>query len=802
MIRPSTPIRPVAACALNKHASPGSRRETETRREPAPRRSGHRARLLRRLALCACIPPVALLAWLWLAPCAPPLEGRDFSRVVLDRHGGLLRVSLTQDHKYRIRTHLARIPPEAVDAVLRYEDRHFWHHPGVNPLSLLRAAVHMGSGGRREGGSTITMQVARLAHGLETGSLAAKLRQMLLALQLEWHFSKRDILEAYFNLAPYGGNVEGLEAAATVYFHKSAAQLTPAESTALMLVPQNPARRRPYPGNPRFMQAVQRLRTAWTGQTEHAPLRLYGTGDLPFAAPHVCAELLAQPGEERLHTTLDPAAQRRVERQLARFTARHGAYGLTNAAALLLHWPSMEVRALAGSADFFNAAIQGQVDGTRARRSPGSTLKPFIYALALEQGLIHPLTLLADTPRTFADYGPENFDGRFRGPLPAAEALRASRNVPAIALAARLARPGLYGFLRRAGVQFAASEEHYGLALVLGGAEVSMRELAGLYAMLCNRGVWRPLQVLAGHPAPGAIPLLTPEAAFVTLSMLETDAPDRQVRSRNGAALPVRLKTGTSNGFRDAWAVAQFGPYVLAVWAGNFDNRPNPLLVGGLTAAPLLLHMARELAAAEPMRDPFARPATDCRVERIDVCAATGDLDTSLCPDVAQTWFIPGVSPVAASGVFRSILVDRRTGLRACAPEEGRTEERVWEFWPSDLAAMFSRAGMPKPPPPPYEERCRRDMKAAGTPPAIVQPREGLVYHTPARGAGLATIPLTAHADAGVRTLHWFVNDRYIGASSPGAALFWKAPPGDAIVRVVDDEGRAAQRRLRVRPAP
>ena len=518
----------------------------------------------RRLALAAgvlALPLAALLLWLAFAPCPHPLVGVEFSRMVLDKRGGIMRVSLSADQKYRIRTRLADIPPAAVDTVLRYEDRFFWHHPGINPLSLFRAAAGIVMGGRRMGGSTITMQVARLAYGLETGKMGAKLRQMLLALQLEWHFSKEEILEAYFNLAPYGGNVEGLGAAAVCYFHKTAAQLAPAESAALMLVPQNPSRRRPARDNKAFSQAVRRLNETWFGKKESAPLRVYGPQDMPFIAPHLSTELLQRPGADILRTTLDTTAQRRIERQLARFAARHSAYGLTNCAALLLHWPSMEVRALAGSADFFNKSIEGQVDGTRARRSPGSTLKPMIYALALEQGLIHPQSLLADTPHSFAGYDPENYDGAFRGPLSAAEALRASRNVPAITLAAKLTRPSLYEFLRRAGVEFADGADHYGLSLVLGGAEVSMRELAGLYAMLANKGVWRPLRFLSDEaPSAPALPLLTPEAAFVTLTMLEAPDPDKMARSQGGAALPVRLKTGTSNGFRDAWAVGQCWP--------------------------------------------------------------------------------------------------------------------------------------------------------------------------------------------------------------------------------------------------
>ena len=774
----------------------------------------------------------ALWLWLALAPRPPLLEGVPFSTLVLDRHGEPLRLGLAADGRYRLRIRLKDVAPDAVKAVLLYEDRYFFSHPGVNPVSLVRGGLISLLGNRRVGGSTLTMQVVRLRQGLFTADAGGKLVQILRALQLEYHYSKEEILEAYFNLAPYGGNVEGLEAAARLYFHKPCLSLSTTESLALAVTPQHPSRRRPGSG-PDFDEARARLTSLWKGETGKAkalpPLRVFSAADLPFAAPHVTEELIGRAGTMVaagttgtaggvIRTAIEPAAQQAIERFIRQFAQRGRLYGLNNAAALLVHWPSMEIRALVGSAAFENREIQGQVDGTRARRSPGSTLKPFVYALALDQGLIHPMSLLADSPRSFGGYDPENFDKTFRGPLPAHEALLASRNIPAIALAARLRSPGLYGFLQRSGVDMPFPEDHYGLSLVLGGAETSMRDLARLYAMLANQGVLRDLTLDVAAPAAAPRPLLSPEAAFMVLSMLENE---EAVVSSGRGDLPLRYKTGTSNGFRDAWAVGVFGPYVLTVWVGNFDNRANPLLVGGQAAAPLFRNIAAALAREEALDDLIPAQAERLNLTRINVCTATGDTDTSLCPDTTPTWFWPGVSPVRSSGVFRTILLDKETGLRACAPLPGRTEEVVWEFWPSDLRRLFLRAGIVKPAPPPFDlagptcsggtvtEGLRPEEGSAVLPapsggrgPEILTPKDGVTYQVRLSDQGRGSIPLSATADADVDTVFWFAGKRFLGQSAPGESLTWTPQAGSFELRVVDSLGRAATRLVRVEVLP
>ena len=353
-----------------------------------------------------------------------------------------------------------------------------------------------------------------------------------------------------------------------------------------------------------------------------------------------------------------------LERRVTDYIAQNRQRGIENAAALLIDFKSMEVLAHVGSANFSNKEIQGQVDGTRRPRSPGSTLKPFVYALALDQGRIHPLTLLKDAPRSFGDYNPENFDREFLGPIRASDALARSRNVPAVTLASELAHPTLYEFLRDADVRLPHPESHYGLSLPLGGAEVTMEDLVRLYATLANGGKLQPLRRFLQEPPATASGLLSPEAAFLTLEMLgQIPRPGMTFTDseRQGA---VFWKTGTSHGFRDAWSVAVFDHYVLAVWIGNFDGRRNPAFIGRTAAAPLLFQMIDGLRATSPSRAEPHLPPPGSNLKRVEFCSVSGQLPGPSCPHRTEGWFIPGISPIATCDVHREVLVDAATGLR------------------------------------------------------------------------------------------------------------------------------------------
>jgi len=765
-------------------------------------------RKILRPALLTC----ALVSAVWLALPKPPLlDGIPFSQCVRDRNGKLLRLTLSADQKFRIWTPLQKISPDLINATLSYEDKYYARHPGVNPIALARCAIELIRFHRATaGGSTITMQVARLRFHLHTRNVSGKLEQILRALELERHYSKNEILEAYLNLAPYGRNIEGTDAASLIYFDKPATQLSGPESVALSIIPQNPSRRALFVE--RDNRSVNLAQSNWYDRARVDPaefspreFRARVQTDKKFLAPHFVQQVLESSHErDEIVTTLDLEKQQAIERRIADYIAIGRNRGIENAAAFLVDAKTMEVLAQVGSADFDKIDINGQVDGTRSPRSPGSTLKPFVYALALEQGLIHPLSILADAPRSFGEYNPENFDREFLGPIRACDALARSRNVPAVELTSHLLHPTLYQFLKNAGVSLPKAESFYGLALPLGSAEVSMQDLVRLYAALANNGDLRPLRSVKAEIESANKPvkkltalssqvsvkrILSPEAAFLTLEMLG-NVPRPEMNCADGShSAPVYWKTGTSHGFRDAWSIAVFDHYVLSVWVGNFDGRANPAFVGRTAAAPLLFQIIDSLRSTWPERCEPHLPPPGANLKRVEFCAVSGDLPEAHCTHRVEGWFIPGISPIKTCGVHQEVLVDVATGLRVPIDDGTRQLRRdVYEFWPSDLLRLFERAGVARRLPPPFLPGTESDLASRmGSPPRITSPTGGHDIFFASSNA----IPLRAKTDADVREIYWFADKTFIGKSNVTEMLTWKSTPGDYQLTALDDHGRS-----------
>lgn len=764
---------------------------------------------------------VAILAGCRLWPHPPLRDAFPQSTAIYDDAGHLLRLTLASDGQYRLWTPYRDISPQLVDAVLMHEDQWYWWHPGFNPWGLLRGAwVTYVRHGRPQGGSTVTMQLVRLMVHLDTRTPLGKLHQIVLAVRLELFYSKQQILTAYLNYAPYGGNVVGVGTASLVYFDKPARELTLPEAMTLAVIPQNPSRRldvRRGRGGivaaPSLVRARNRLFRHWL-QKQPAdrqwqavfamPLALRNTAQLPFAAPHAVDQLIATAHAtgvqlpSHVDLTIDRDLQTLLERQVHDYVQQNKSVGIRNATAILVDTRDMGIKAMVGSVDYFDKAISGQVNGTLAERSPGSTLKPFIYALGFDQSVLGPETVLRDVPTSFGPYTPENFDGRFLGPVTATQALSRSRNIPAVWVDSQLHDPNLYGFLKEAGVRHLASEQHYGLALVLGGGDVTMQDLARMYALLANHGVLRPLRLRKRAAQVQGKRLLSAAASFMVTDMLKKAQPPGAAFGTKPTGLPMFWKTGTSWAFHDAWTVGGFGPYVLVVWVGNFDSTPNPAFVGIDAAAPLFFRIHDAMRAADPGLRALRSPLPP-RLKRVRICLATGMLPSRWCPAQGWTWFIPGVSPIKVGNVYRPVVIDEATAKPACPPYAGkRTHTEVFQFWPSDLAAVFARAGIPIRKPSGNPD-CTGAGQPDGDPPGITSPLRHSTYAMRLDQPDGNAITFTATGDADVRELYWFVDDAYIGRSRPNQSLDWTAPrAGTWRVRVVDDHGHADSRVLQV----
>ncbi|MFC2966966.1 penicillin-binding protein 1C [Acidimangrovimonas pyrenivorans] len=545
----------------------------------------------------------------WVDATVLPSLSPATSAEVLARDGTLLRAFTVGNGIWRLAVDPAKVDPLYLKMLVGYEDRRFYRHHGVDPRALVRAAGQAAlSGHVVSGGSTLTMQVARLLEDSGTGHWAGKLRQIRLALALERHLSKRQILSLYLQIAPFGGNLEGVRAATLAYFGKEPHRLTPAQAALLVALPQSPETRRPdrdpaAAGAARARVLARSLGEGiLTAEQVGAALREpipEVRRPFPALAPHVAERLCAEhPNTSPLRLTLDAGLQKRLEQLAAEAVAAHGKR--LQVAMVVADHRSGAILASVGSAGYRPGRRQGFIDMTRALRSPGSTLKPLVYGLAFDQGLAHPETLIDDRPVAFGSYEPQNFDHRFRGEIRLREALQLSLNIPAVLLTDAIGPARLMAGLRRARVHAVVPGGKPGLAVALGGVGVDLQDLTQLYAAIARGGVALPLHVRAGAaPNPGARVMSTVAAWEVADILSGLPPPPGAPRNR------LAYKTGTSYGHRDAWAVGFDGRHVVGVWMGRPDGTPVPGAFGGELAAPVLF---QAFARLKPTLDPLPPP--------------------------------------------------------------------------------------------------------------------------------------------------------------------------------------------------
>lgn len=536
----------------------------------------------------------------------PPLTVETGTEIVA-RDGTLLRAFTVADGRWRLDP--GAVDPLFTDMLTAYEDRRFADHPGIDLRALVRAGLQSLASGRIvSGGSTLTMQVARLLEDSGTGRLSGKIRQSRVALALERQLSKAEILGLYLRIAPYGGNLEGIRAASLAWLGKEPRRLTPAEAAFLVALPQSPETRRPDRFPKAALAARNRVIAAMTARgvltedrataARREPIPTVRR-DFPALAPHLAARLHRQnPLQLRIETTIDARLQRALETLAARAVRTQG--DRLSLALVVADHRTGEILASVGSPDWTDDRRAGFVDMTTALRSPGSTLKPFVYALAFDDGLAHPETLIEDRPVAFGTYAPQNFDHQFRGTISVRQALQLSLNIPVVSLTEALGPARLVSTLRRAGAEPVVPGGKPGLAVALGGLGISLTDLVQGYAALARLGRPVRLSPLAQPPSPAGQGLFSPEAAWLTADILAGLPPPP-----NAPAGRIAYKTGTSYGHRDAWAIGFDGRHVAGVWMGRADGASVPGAFGGELAAPILFEAFQRL---KPLPDPLPAP--------------------------------------------------------------------------------------------------------------------------------------------------------------------------------------------------
>ena len=720
-----------------------------------------------------------------------------YSTLVTARDGQILSAFLSRDDKWRMYAELPEITPTLREAILFKEDKYFYYHPGFNPVAMLRAlGRNILTGRRTSGASTITMQTVRLLHPRERTYLN-KLIELFRAVQLEVHSSKAEILQLYLNLIPYGGNIEGLKSASLLYFGKPPQLLSLAELTTLTIIPNRPSSLRLGEHNVRIVAERNRWLTrfrkadlydnAVITDAINEPLTAYRR-EGPRQAPHLSRRLRTEnPGVPIVRSSVRPTVQNIAERLVQNYANRLRAFNIHNAAVLVLDNETHETVAYVGSADFKNTFDGGQVDGVQAVRSPGSALKPLLYGLAFDAGIITPKTKLADVPTNFGGYAPDNYDRRFNGPVTAEFALANSLNIPAVSLLNELGTGAMVQTMQRAGFATVKKQaKDLGLSLILGGCGVTLEEMTRLYSDIAN----------------GGGKLLSPEAAYlVTNTLAQITRPDLPNNFDNSYHLPrIAWKTGTSYGRRDAWSIGYNKRYTIGVWVGNFSGVGVAELSGANTATPLLFQLfnALDYNSASGW---FMPPAS---LSMRLVCPETGDVPGDSCLNPITDYAIEGVSRVRRCKHRSAVWTNAAGTLSYCAhcrPDHNdgmiatQVVRRMYPNLAPNVLAFYQTQRIPVEIVPPHNPSCERVSGLVG--PMITSLNEGSEYFiNPAQPAELE---LGCQAANDVETVFWYLNDKLYRRSSPTEAVFFRPRPGPLKISCADDRGRHSELRVLVR---
>ncbi len=778
-----------------------------------------------------------------------------FAPIVTARDGTVIHAFLADDDKWRMKTELEEISPTLRTALIAKEDKWFYWHFGVNPFAILRAAGNnMLAGRTTSGASTLTMQVARMLENQRSQhqqrskprerSILNKLIEIFRAFQLELTHSKSEILQLYLNLAPYGGNIEGVKAASLLYFGTLPEKLSLAQATTLAIIPNRPTTLKLDENN----NAIRRERDKWLERFRREsvfggalvddalrePTAIERRQAPSKLAPHFAYRMKRLfPTESTITTTLDVRKQQSIQTLTENVIRRLKLYGISNAAVLVVNNHSREVEAYLGSPNYNDKAASGEVDGVRAVRSPGSALKPLVYALAMDKGFITPKSVLTDVPSNFDGYTPENFDRQYRGFISAEKALINSLNIPAVKLVRQLGVARFVETLSNAGFEQIRSDgKKLGLSVVLGGCGVRLEEMAALYSAFANYGDWKPLQMrrdkgeisstqvtndqvtnqpsnqVTNQPSnqatnpPSNQPktrIVSASAAFMLGEILtQLTRPDVPRNFSSAQRLPkVAWKTGTSYGRRDAWSIGYNKRYTVAVWVGNFSGQGVPELVGADIATPLLFDIFNAIDYNSPNDWFQPPPELDFRL----VCSDSGLLPQETCENQVSDYYLPRISSNARCEHRKEVVVsadERMSFCPDCMPPTGY-KRKMYPNLPPEILALYTAENRAFERIPDHNPACSR-ARQSGFAPSITSLTDGKEYLVERAKSGKAAseLMLTCHIANDVRTVYWFINDKFLRSAQPEERVFFTPERGQNKISCSDDKGRNSNIRISV----
>ncbi|HYC41137.1 MAG TPA: penicillin-binding protein 1C [Chitinophagaceae bacterium] len=769
------------------------------------RRYFGKRRLLRWLKRTAFGLTAVFVLFIILNTAFPLPDKVEYSTVVTDNKGEILHAFLTQDQKWRMKTELHEISPLLRKTIIAKEDRYFYHHPGVNPFAVLRAMMNnLLRMKRTSGASTITMQVAR---ALEPGkrNIWNKLREMFRAFQLEWKYSKAEILQLYLNLVPYGGNIEGVKAAAYLYFRKNPDHLSLAEITSLSIIPNRPSSLVIGKHNDRIVRERNRWlqRFAKEGVFTESEIQdalaeplTAQRGSMPQYAPHLARKLKQENPSLLISSHIDLNTQMKTEKIIADYVRLLALRNIRNAAAVVIDNRTRRVIAYVGSANFRDTLDGGQVNGAAAVRQPGSTLKPLLYAVCFDEGLLTPKTVLTDAAVSYEGYAPENYDKNYNGYVTVEYALEQSLNIPAIKSLRQLGTDRLISKLSICRFrQVQKDRGKLGLSMVLGGCGTTLEELTGLFTVFANEGFFIPPSFTADDSLPEKTNLLSPGATYMINEILsKVNRPDFPLNWTATEKMPkIAWKTGTSYGRRDAWSIGYNRNYTVGVWVGNFSGVGAPDLSGAETATPLLFRIFNSIDY-DANAAWYSQPE-DCDIRK--VCSETGLLPSERCENLVMDYYIPLISATTTCNNRQQILVDASgavTFCESCRPENG-FKKQWFRILEPEMQAWFEENNLPYVRIPAHNPSCEKIFR--GNAPLITSPSNASEYLMDRKNP--EPLELLARTAPDVARVYWYIDNRFYKSSPAGEKQFFLPREGPVKISCTDDKGRNRDIRITVR---